>query len=91
MSDNLPNGPTFADGFHEQGMGNFTSMFGCTNGVFCDINLANRNGNWAVDINNVAGATDTTNPVPEPGTLLLVSAGVAGLSVLRRRRKFDLH
>jgi hypothetical protein len=56
QSDNSPNGPTFADGFHEQGNPNFTAMFACTNGRFCDVTTDNRNGNWAVDIDNVAAA-----------------------------------
>jgi len=54
--DNEPNGPFFSSGFHEQGNPNFSAMFGCTNGMFCDATLDNRNGNWAVDIDNVATA-----------------------------------
>jgi hypothetical protein len=60
QSDNSPNGPTFADGFHEQGNPDFTAMFACTNGKFCDVTTDNRNGNWAVDIDNVAAAVATT-------------------------------
>ena len=30
QSDNGPNGPTLADGFHEQGNPKFTAMFACT-------------------------------------------------------------
>lgn len=89
QSDNGPNGPTFADGFLETGNGNFTAMFACSNGIFCDLNGANRDGNWAVDIDNVTSAagSGTTN-VPEPSASGLMGALLLlGLNRLRGAEK----
>ncbi len=58
--DNLPNGPTLADGFSEQGNGNFTGpLFGCPdpNVPFCDLSAVNRTANWQLDLLNVASAS----------------------------------
>lgn len=55
--DNTPNGPTLADGFLEQGNGNFTG------GPFL-LNAGpgfQRTGDWAVDITSAS-----LTPVPEP-------------------------
>jgi len=87
-SDNTPVNSTFGDGFTRDGQGNFTSPFCLGSGsAFCDIvSGAQRNGNWAVDILGVRTATDTNAPtVPEPGSMLLLGAGMTGLAVLRRR------
>lgn len=85
QSDNGPNGPTFADGFHEQGNPTFTTAFGCSNQIFCDETFVdpynNRTGNWAVDIDNISAAT-----VPEPQPVLLTGAILfLGMVKLRRR------
>jgi hypothetical protein len=86
-NDNIPAGGTFGDGFTRAGQGNFTSSFGCGGPAFCDVTPAQRNGNWAVDILGVRTATDTNGPtVPEPGSMLLLGAGMTALAVLRRRR-----
>jgi len=87
-SDNNPNGPTYGDGFSESGNGDFTAAeFGCGGTAFCDATPAQRTGNWAVDIDGVGSAQDiTAGGVPEPGTLLLLSGGLAGLALLRRRK-----
>lgn len=90
QSDNQANGPTFADGFSEQGAGNFTSTYGCSNGFFCDITGANRNGNWALDISNVVSASETSSTVPEPKTILILLAGVIGMFLLHRRRNIEI-
>lgn len=85
-NDNLPLGNKFGDGFSEQGAGNFSSNFGCPSGPFCDLDVENRNGNWAVDITGVTSAVDTSSSsVPEPHTSWLL-AGVAGLCVGLRSR-----
>src|SRR5579871_5386254 len=56
-SDNLPVGPDYAAGFSQAGQGNFTATeFPCGGTAFCDANLAQRNGAWAVDILNVGTA-----------------------------------
>ena len=91
QSDNFANSSTYGDGFHEQGMGDFTpGLFGCGAASFCDSTPAARTGNWAVDIVGVGTAQDITNgPVtsaPEPGTSLMFAAGIAGLALVRRRR-----
>jgi hypothetical protein len=86
-ADNEPSGATFGDGFTEEGNGNFTaSEFGCGGTQFCDATPDQRTGNWAVDILGVGTASDIT-PVPEPGSILLLAGGLAGMALLRRRGK----
>jgi len=91
VNDNLAYGSTYGDGFTQSGNGNFTAAeFGCSgSGPFCDTGVDQRTGNWAVDINGVRSAVDTSagGTVPEPGTVLLLSAGLGGVALLRRRRK----
>jgi len=87
QSGNEPVGPTLADGFTETGQPDFTpGWYGCDTGPFCDPNVVNRTGNWAVDIDNVTSASEAgETPVPEPGSLVLFGTGIAGIIVLRRR------
>lgn len=90
--DNLANGPTYGDGFSQSGNGNFTpGEFGCGGtDPFCDSGLDQRNGTWAVDILGESKAADISAPsggVPEPGSLSLLCAGLAGFALLRRRRR----
>ena len=88
--DNLANGPDYGAGFSQQGNGNFTpGEFGCPGVSFCDATPAQRNGNWAVDITGVGTAVDlsATSSVPEPGSMLLLSAGITALALLRRLKK----
>ncbi|MBZ5677900.1 MAG: PEP-CTERM sorting domain-containing protein [Acidobacteriia bacterium] len=90
QSDNLANGPDYGGGFSQQGNGNFTpGEFGCAGVSFCDATPAQRNGNWAVDITGVGTVVDlsTTTIVPEPGSMILLSAGIIFLALLRRRKK----
>ncbi len=92
QTGNFANGPTYGDGFGQAGTGNFTaSMFGCGGTApFCDPTPAQRNGNWAVDIVGVGAASDTTGSVPEPGSIVLFAAGIAGLALIGRG-KFRKH
>jgi hypothetical protein len=86
--DNLPYGPTYGNGFTQSGNGNFTAgEFGCSGSApFCDLGMDQRDGNWAVDIDGVATAQDIGGgAVPEPGSLVLLCIGLAGVGSLRRR------
>jgi hypothetical protein len=67
--DNLPFGPTFADGFSRSGEGNFTpGLTGIPGDSFLDLSPSQRNGNWAVVLERV--------DAPEPGALGLVLIGI---------------
>jgi hypothetical protein len=66
-------GPLWADGFTQQGQGNYTG------GPFLDLFLMQRTGNLVVE---VSGAEEVI-PSPEPGTVGLVFGGV----LLAARRK----
>ena len=90
--DNVPvatGSPTWGDGFTQSGQGDFTAgEFGCPDGTpFCDAPYPQRTGSWAVDIAGARSASDITGGTPEPGSILLLSAGLASLALLRRRIK----
>jgi len=53
-SPNGPNGPTLANGFHDDGNPTFTSVYGCGFTTFCDVTGDHRTPNWELDIDNVA-------------------------------------
>ncbi len=95
--DNFANGPNLANGFTEQGNGNFTPQIAsnCQAAQFCDVSGVSpwnqRDSHWAFDILNVASATEVVpsgppaNSVPEPGTLTALA--LAGLSVVLHKRR----
>lgn len=85
QNDNTAIGPNFGSGFLEAGNPTFTSMFGCSNGQFCDVTATNRTAGWALDIAGVISA-QMGSSVPEPGTALMLGAALAGLLGIRRRR-----
>lgn len=89
QSGNDPIGNTLADGYLETGNPNYTAANGCSNGTFCDEFGDNRTGNFAVDIDNVTSASEVgaQAATPEPATVLLSMAGLAGLTLLRRRSR----
>jgi hypothetical protein len=80
-----PNGPQ--DEFLSDGFTGGGPFYSCTNDAsFCDAVGTALNGNWAVDIRNVDGATEQgTSTVPEPASLLLVSTCLGVISRVRRR------
>jgi hypothetical protein len=85
--DNWNFGSTFGTFFSQAGQGNFTATeFPCGGTAFCDSNLAQRTGNWAVDIDGVRTAIDTAAVTPEPASMLLFAAGITSLALWRRRR-----
>ena len=70
------------------GSTNFTSGFGCSNGIFCDVTQANRTNQWAFDILNAATG-EVVEPVASapPGALPLFATGLGALGLLGWRRK----
>jgi hypothetical protein len=83
--DNIPNGPTLADGFPQTGNGNFTGTeFGCGSGGFFLFNCDQRNANWAAQISG--------SGVPEPASWSLGVLGVLAILVrveIRRRNRIS--
>lgn len=90
--DNFANGPNLSDGFSRTGQGNFTSAaFGGNGpGGFYDVTGTQRDNQWAFDILGVNSATTITPPTPsatpEPGSILLLASGAAGLFLMKRRQ-----
>jgi hypothetical protein len=80
---NTPLG-TLADGYAMAGQPHYTAAYlGGSNpdATFVQIDGAQRSGHWALDVSLPAGVT----LVPEPGGAALLAAGLAVLSLLRRR------
>lgn len=79
--DNYPVGD-YVDGFLYDFDSNFTAFYGCPAGEFCDAYGNDRIKRWAVDV--------TIEPVraavPEPSAIALLGAGLALVSVLRKRK-----
>lgn len=77
--DNTPIGPTLADGFLQQGTGNFTG-----GPFFLNAGAGfQRNGNWAVDITNTA----PPSAVPEPSTVAQIVFGLSIFALASAWRK----
>jgi hypothetical protein len=67
--DNFASGPNLSDGFDQQGDPTFTSLFGCSNDQFCDVEGDNRTNFWAFDI---LGVEQADLPEPSIGMLLVI-------------------
>ena len=77
--DNFSNGD-LADGFEFDGIGNRDFRNG-----FVDAEGDKRDGHWAFDILNVNSA-EIPDEVPEPASMAILAAGVAGMGLARRRK-----
>jgi len=76
--DNAALGPDLAAGFSRTGA-NFTSVFGCSAGQFCDVSAESRTSFWAVDVSG-----DSVAVVPAPAVGWLLGGVVAALGLVRR-------
>ncbi len=81
--DNFANAPNLTDGFQEDGQGNFTGAFRCSNDSFCDLSGDNRTNVWAYDILNVSAADVV---VPVPAAAWLFGSALLGLGVVKRKK-----
>jgi len=77
--NNEPLGPDLAAGFSKSGA-DFTSVFGCSAGQFCDVSAESRTSFWAVDVSG-----DGVAVVPAPAAGWLLGWALAGVGLLRRR------
>lgn len=76
--DNQPIGPDFASGFRQSGA-NFTAIFECDSGQFCDVDADSRTSFWAADVSGAAVV-----PAPAAGGLLSLAVGVLAAARWRR-------
>jgi hypothetical protein len=77
--DNIPSGPTLADGFPDTGAGNFTGKeFGCGAGGFFLFDCSQRTPAWTVQIQGT---------IPEPGAMGLCGIGILALILAAARRR----
>jgi hypothetical protein len=83
QSGNDPIG-NLADGFTEQGQGNFTANNCSPSHPFCDTFGNPNDGHWAIDISGVNSASESG--VPEPFSIGLSACGLALLGIIYRRR-----
>lgn len=82
--DNAPNGNDLFGGFSETDP-YFTEGYGCSNGIFCDTEGANRTRYWALDI--IGDEVSALPEVPLPATLPMALAGAGALGLAARRRR----
>jgi PEP-CTERM motif len=84
--DNFAIGSNLSDGFTEAGMGDFTALFECSAGRFCDVDGFSRSPHFAFDLLNVDSASSPNlSPVPEPSSGFLLTVGLGGSLVVAVR------
>jgi hypothetical protein len=85
--DNIPNGPTLADGFPRVGEGNFTgpSFLGSA-GSFILSDGSQRNSAYALSIDG-DGVQSAPSGVPEPATFGVLAFGLLGIAAAGARRR----
>jgi PEP-CTERM motif len=82
--DNIPGGPTLADGFPQTGNGNFTGPeFLGSPGSFILFDGEQRTSDWALSI--TTGDTTVPPSVPEPSTFWLIGTGLLAALFTTRR------
>jgi len=83
--DNIPSGPTLADGFPQTGNGDFTGPeFLGIPGSFILFDGQQRTSDWALDI-DITGTT-TIATAPEPDSLILTGLGLIAAAFIARRK-----
>lgn len=83
-SDNFANGPSFFDGFSQQGQGNFTGPeYTGTSGSFLLFDGSQRSSAYLV---NLTG-DNLSSPTPEPFSAGLIAVGFAAAGLIYRKRK----
>jgi hypothetical protein len=86
---NFPSGTNLSRGFRHQGSENFTSVYNCSAGRFCDTSSDSRNNSYAVDIFRIDEPIPPES-VPEPSTILgafLAFGSIGGSKFLKNRKK----
>ena len=90
QSPNLPFGSVLSDGFFfDPSETNFTAIYLCQNGQFCDQNGNDRGNGWALVIDGVDSAAQAglaQTPLPAALPLFATGLGVLGFTAYRRRK-----
>ncbi|MEP3248183.1 MAG: DVUA0089 family protein [Sneathiella sp.] len=78
------------DGFVKTGQTNYTSIQGCSNGIFCNASGDNRLAAWAIEVVGASGLeriSGDISAVPLPAALPLFGVGLLAFGIISRRRK----